>query len=267
MFRMGPARLLIGTAVGCLALALALRAGHADRLLFLAINDAAWRWLPPGLASCATLLGNGLAAAMLLAPTLLSSARRLAAALMATPIALLLSRLPKVLIDSPRPGAVLDPASIHVEGIRLAGHNSLPSGHTLTAFVVVAVLLAGDRGRPLRLPAALGVWLIGAAVAVSRVAVGAHWPSDTLAGAALGLLAGVAGVHLEQRWQLGARRAARPLLALALLGCAAALARSDTGYPLAQPLQWALAALGAAAAALALWRFLAIRRTAARPPA
>ena len=95
---MAPARLLIGTAVGCLLLALVLRATETDRALFLTINEAAWRWAPPALLSCVTILGHGLSAVMLLSPTLLRAPNFLLAGLFGTPVALLLSRLPKALI-------------------------------------------------------------------------------------------------------------------------------------------------------------------------
>ena len=254
MLRVAPARLLIATAVGCLVLALALRASQIDRALFLAINDAAWRWLPPTLPACVTILGHGLCATMLLAPSLLRAPGFLAAGLYATPIALLLSRVPKALIDSPRPAAALDPALIHINGIPLAGHNSFPSGHAITAFLVVAVLLAGDATARPRWPAAIAVTSAGIAVALSRIAVGAHWPSDVLAGAGLGLAAGLAGALAQQRWRVATRPAVRVGLSLLVLACAAVLTRVDLGYPLARPLQLALAALGATMTATALWR-------------
>src|SRR6266478_6599951 len=157
MFRVAPARLLIATAIGCLLLALPLHASDFDRTAFMAINDAAWRWGPPALFSCLTILGHGLSAVMLLAPTLLRAPNLLMAGLFATPVAMALSWLPKGLIDSPRPAAVLDPASIHVVGLQLAGHNSFPSGHAITAFLVVGVLLAGERATRPRWPAALAI--------------------------------------------------------------------------------------------------------------
>jgi len=250
-------RLLIAAAVGCLALALALHGGDTDRSWFLAVNDAAWRWLAPAVLSCITILGHGLSATMLMSPTLLRAPGLLAAGLYSAPAALLLSRAPKALIDSPRPAAVLDAASIHIDGMRLAAHNSFPSGHALTAFMLVAVLLANRPGLRMRLPAQVAIVLLGAAVAVSRIGVGAHWPSDTLAGAGLGLCAGVAGSWAALRWPLGHGRATQAALAAIVLACAVALARIDLGYPLAQPLQWALAALGVAVSALALWRLRA----------
>ncbi|HEX4585102.1 MAG TPA: phosphatase PAP2 family protein [Burkholderiaceae bacterium] len=262
MSREAPARLLIATAVGCLVLALALRAGHFDRPLFLAVNEAAWRWLPAALVSCTTILGHGLVATVLMAPALLRAPNLLAAGLFATPVAMVLSWLPKGLIDSPRPAALLDPACLHIVGIRLAGHNSLPSGHTLTAFLVVGVLQAA---RP-RWPAALAIAGVGIAVALSRVAVGAHWPSDVLAGAGLGLLAGQAGTRLSERWPLAARPGGRAVLTLIVLACAAALAWTDTGYPLARPMQAVLSALGACVAVWTLWRIWADWRATARQP-
>jgi membrane-associated phospholipid phosphatase len=264
MVRVAPARLLIATAVGCLLLALTLRGSEVDRALFLTVNEDAWRWAPPALLSCITILGHGLSATMLLSPALQRAPNLVLAGLCSAPVALLLSRLPKALIDSPRPAAVLEAASIHVNGMRLLGHNSFPSGHAITAFLVVGVLLAAQGATRPRLPAAAATVLVGFAVALSRIAVGAHWPSDVLAGAGLGLLAGLAGTQLQRLWSPASSPRARILLALVVLGCAAVLARLDLGYPLARPVQLGLAALGAAMGALALWRCWRTRDQTAR---
>jgi len=262
---MSPTRLLIAAAVGCLALALALHGSDADRAWFLALNAAAWRWEAPAALSCLTILGHGLGATMLMSPALLRAPATLAAALYAAPVALLLSRLPKALIDSPRPAAVLDAASIHITGMRLAAHNSFPSGHAITAFMLVAVLLAARPPLRPRWSRALAIVLAGIAVGVSRIAVGAHWPSDVLAGAGLGLLGGVAGTLAARRWPFGTGRTAQAVLAILLMACAATLIRIDLGYPLAQPFQYALAGLGACVAAIALWRLRGAAAVA--PPA
>jgi len=59
---------------------------------------------------------------------------------------------------------------------------SLPSGHTLTAFAaLVAVGAIFPRARPF-------LWAYAILIAVSRVAVTAHFPSDVIAGAAVGAL-------------------------------------------------------------------------------
>lgn len=87
------------------------------------------------------------------------------------------------LVDRPRP-VVPAPVAFGVGG-------SLPSGHTsVTAVVTGALVLAyaaalGRGPRMGGLALALG-WII--AVGCSRVALGVHYPSDVLAGLAVGLL-------------------------------------------------------------------------------
>jgi undecaprenyl-diphosphatase len=71
-----------------------------------------------------------------------------------------------------------------------AAYAGLPSGHAATAFsVLVALGTLWPRGRTLLLIYAL-------LIAASRVAVTAHYPSDVLAGA----LVGVGGTLLVRRW-------------------------------------------------------------------
>jgi undecaprenyl-diphosphatase len=69
---------------------------------------------------------------------------------------------------------------------------SFPSGHAATATALAIVL--GVQVPALRLPAAAAA----AVVMLSRVYLGAHFPSDVMAGATLGLVAGIlAMAHLE----------------------------------------------------------------------
>ncbi len=79
---------------------------------------------------------------------------------------------------------------------------SFPSGHATLVFGAAAVLLLSDLPRWAR----WGSSLLAVAVAVSRVAVGHHWPSDVIAGAVLGLGLGLASHGLLAT---GARGVAR----------------------------------------------------------
>lgn len=67
---------------------------------------------------------------------------------------------------------------------------SMPSGHATTAFAAaVAFGTIWPRLRPL-------VWAYAVAIALSRVAIAAHYPSDAVAGAAVGCI----GALLVRRW-------------------------------------------------------------------
>jgi undecaprenyl-diphosphatase len=74
---------------------------------------------------------------------------------------------------------------------------SLPSGHATGSFVVagfVAVAVLRSRKRP-TVSAAVSLFgfALAAAIGISRVYLGVHYPSDVIAGGALGLLLGIAG--------------------------------------------------------------------------
>lgn len=94
----------------------------------------------------------------------------------------------KRIVGRPRPG--------HVEPlVRTAGRHSFPSSHATSA--AAAAVAFGALGAHVVPP-------LAAAMCLSRLVVGVHYPSDVAAGAALGVLTARVGA----RWMLAAGGAA-----------------------------------------------------------
>jgi len=96
----------------------------------------------------------------------------------------------KRLIGRARPFVDGDGVWNYMPFIWRADHASLPSGHTTTAFsALVAIGALFPAARPL-------LWIYAIAIALSRVVITAHYPSDVIAGA----MVGAAGAYLVRAW-------------------------------------------------------------------
>lgn len=102
-------------------------------------------------------------------------------------LATLASQSIKEIVGALRPAGVLPAESLHILGRTLSYH-AFPSGHTVTAFAGMCVLL------PI-IPASWrwGALTLAAGIGFSRIGVGAHWPIDVATGAFLGIVAGMMG--------------------------------------------------------------------------
>ncbi len=156
----------------------------------------------PAMWAALTMLGNTFVLVCLLSPLMLLRPQIVVAIVAAMPAGGVLSLTFKRFFDAPRPADLIDSAQFNVVGVWLTG-NSFPSGHTITAFAAAAAVCACHDLHP---RAVTKRWMNVATVALaclvgaSRIAVGAHWPLDVLAGASLGWLAGLSGVWICQRW-------------------------------------------------------------------
>lgn len=100
----------------------------------------------------------------------------------------------------PRPAAVLPIEDFTVIGSALTSYNSLPSGHTATAFIMARLCLQLNH-RPLFLLALSCATLVG----LSRIAVGAHWPLDVVLGAMTGWLCAEFGIRASTNFVAGTK--------------------------------------------------------------
>jgi membrane-associated phospholipid phosphatase len=169
-----------------------------QRGLFLFLNQLATH-LPSKVWEICELLGNTSVIVVLFSPLLLRYPRAMASILASIPAGALASVFLKHLFNSPRPAAVFDAAQFHVIGPLLSAY-SFPSGHSISAFATASALTVGLVHRsktPYKVY--LITLIVGTAAMVSfaRIAVGAHWPVDVLAGDCIGWLAGLSGVWIS----------------------------------------------------------------------
>ena len=196
-----------------IALACAIYFGEFQSSTFLFVNrftqllpDTLWAWL--------TFLGNGWGVFALTFPLLLLAPRMVTAGIFAGGIAALASTVLKGLFDLPRPAGVLTDGSFYRIGEALL-YKAFPSGHTLTAFAIASALYFSvdkDKRAPLML-----LFLLAVLVGLSRSAVGAHWLTDVLGGAGVGIWCGMLGALAANQFsenQLGPRKIWSHLIAL-----------------------------------------------------
>jgi membrane-associated phospholipid phosphatase len=104
----------------------------------------------------------------------------------------------KILIARPRP--YVDESSIFYQFWLLVGQNiesdkSFPSGHTTAAFAsMTAVFLVGDKRW------SWTAYIFAFLMAVARIYLCVHFPSDVLGGIIVGLIGGIAGTLIAQRF-------------------------------------------------------------------
>ena len=177
-----------------IALATAIYFGEVQSSSFLFINrftqllpDTVWVWL--------TFFGNGWGVFAMAFPLVLLAPRLLTAGIFAGSFAAIASFSLKNFFDLPRPAGILLDGSFYRIGEPLL-NRALPSGHTLTAFAIASALyFSVDQGK--RRPMLL-IFVFASLIGLSRNAVGAHWLTDVLAGAGVGMWCGLLGAMLGQ---------------------------------------------------------------------
>ena len=232
--------LLYGASLLLLPLAVLLFFSSANQAVFQFLNDRLVHWQGDVFWAIFTNLGDGFFLFPLAMLLFWRSPQQQLAVILSILLLALTTHIIKMMLGMPRPGAELDASFISVVGPLLKG-DSMPSGHAGTAFVLAGLgLIFLERN----LKALL--FILMTLVAVSRIAVGAHWPCDVICGAWMGLVCAAAGSWLSYRVKAGFKTR----LAFIALGFVAmvVLPGYNNGfqhYPAICLMQYALAVLAA----------------------
>jgi len=214
----------------------------AQQNTFLAIN-AVTRLSPDWIWAWITFLGNGWGVFALSFPLLILAPRTLSAGIFAGGVAAIVSALLKNAFNLPRPAGILQEHEFYRIG-EAVFHKAMPSGHTLTAFAVASAYfftVPPEKRKPFVM-----LFVAASAVALSRNAIGAHWLTDVLVGAGLGIWCGLIGAWLASllpNKQLSPRSPLQRLIAIGGLASLYVLLNETLDHPLNKPLQYAGIAL------------------------
>jgi membrane-associated phospholipid phosphatase len=238
---------------------LLLSQGAWDRAMLLRLN--AWGPALAHTASALSVLGLGTAVFIVAAGVGVGSrqAQVPAAVLLVLVLGGLAVQLVKSLLGWSRPPAVLGAHELQVIGIVMHSR-AMPSGHAaLWAAVAVLgcglpvgpVLRAAGTAGTARRAVAMGLIVLAVVGALSRVVVGAHWPSDVAVGAGLGCLvsfavAATAHGRALTRWlaELLVSRAGSRATGALVVAASASLWVAEREYPLAEAWYAGLSVLG-----------------------
>jgi membrane-associated phospholipid phosphatase len=124
--------------------------------------------------------------------------------LSASIVSAIFSGVLKFIFAVPRPAAAFDNNSFVIIGKTLLGHSSLPSGHSITVFTILTVLLFAFMPKKLNYKILWGFFTIiaGLILVFTRVGVGAHYPLDVIVGSIIGYISGLAGIFINQKYKI-----------------------------------------------------------------
>ncbi|MEM9498083.1 MAG: phosphatase PAP2 family protein [Pseudomonadota bacterium] len=222
-------RLLTGLALALMVCAAGLWAGAGYRFGFVPLN-ALGAVLPVGVWSFVTSLGDTAVALALFLPLSRGNWHLCRVVMISALLGLAWTHGIKHVMPLPRPPAVLEPGDLIMIG-DLSASGSFPSGHAQTAMLLagVAVLCA---------PGMVWRWLalgLGLLAALSRVPVGMHWPVDTLAGAAGGIVTTLIALVIARRLGPPSAWSVALVLGLSALAALVVISGHPHDHPAAQP--------------------------------
>ncbi|MFZ4105684.1 phosphatase PAP2 family protein [Flavobacterium sp.] len=180
------------------------REGYVDiqKDLFYFINSKLSQF--PQIIFNLTQLGDALIFMSLLTLFVLYAPKLWESLLSASIVSALLSNILKSLFLIPRPAAIFDNKTFIILGKKLVGHSSLPSGHSITVFTVLTILLFAFMPKKINNKIIWYVIIIAAGLllVLTRVGVGAHHPLDTISGGLIGYISGLLGIFISRKYKI-----------------------------------------------------------------
>lgn len=170
--------------------------------LFLYINSTLAPY--PNLLQNITQLGDALVFLSILSVLFVFAPKIWESLLSASIISAIFAAPLKKIFLIPRPAAVFGADTFNIIGRTLTGNNSFPSGHSITVFSILAVLLFAFMPKRVlhKYIWCFTVVLAGIFIVLSRIGVGAHYPIDVAVGSILGYISGVLGILVNQKYNI-----------------------------------------------------------------
>ena len=215
-----------------------------NKSLFLTINSFA-ATTNPFIWANLTFLGDTLPASTFMFLFIRKRPDLVWSGIMAAVLALIIVNSLKYFTGVLRPPAVIDKELINIIGPAIM-RRAFPSGHTVTIFTLAGILIFYFRSLIVR----ISLIILALFVGISRIAVGAHWPADVLAGAAMGSLFAMAGVYFVTKLGWNSSRTLQIIVGFILISvCFYILCFYNCKYSQAVYLQYFLATAVLAAGA------------------
>ncbi|HZH68868.1 MAG TPA: phosphatase PAP2 family protein [Flavobacteriaceae bacterium] len=167
--------------------------------LFFYLNEKLFNF--PNLQHNLTQLGDVLIFFPLVAVFFIYAPKLWEALLASALISLLVCAVFKKLFAMPRPAAIFNNEDFFIIGQTLKGKSSLPSGHSVSTFIVIAIVLFAfmPKNTIHKMVWSFFILLVGLIIALSRVGVGAHYPLDVLIGSIIGFVIVVIGINVTNK--------------------------------------------------------------------